>query len=338
MEAMGAAEADRTERWDVLYGEIGAFLHENGLEPSPLHFEVAHAFLSAPESDMGKRVAKSIAEHGRLTPVAAAGLMALRAAEISAADLARAAMQAQEHLRHVTAIVERSGKDVRDYGDALVRIGANDSAPDSVEGLIGVTRAMIEKTRTAEEDLRRSSEEMNRLRASLAEARRSAETDPLTGLPNRRALDTRLKEAFASARARKAPLSLAICDIDMFKAVNDLHGHHIGDEVIKFIASALARGDVEKLFVARYGGEEFVMLFDGLEPEAAGREIDRIREDIASRDFKIRATGRQLGRLTFSAGIAGLVGNRAPATILKNADAALYKAKQEGRNRVCIAS
>lgn len=339
MEANRAPKADlRIERWKELYERIGAFLTENLLEPSPAHFEVAYAYILGPESETGQRVARSIAQNGRLIPVAAAGIIALRAAEISAADLARAAKEAQDHLRRVAAIVERSGQDTRDYGDALVRITANDRAPPSVEGLIGVTRAMIEKTRSAEEDLRRSGEEMDRLRASLAEARRSAETDALTGLPNRRALDARLKEAFANARARKQPLSLAICDIDLFKAVNDLHGHHIGDEVIKFIAGALSRGDMEKLFVARYGGEEFVMLFEGFDPEAAGREIDRIREDIASRDFKITSTGRQLGRLTFSAGIAGLVGNKAPTTILKQADAALYRAKQEGRNRVCIAS
>jgi diguanylate cyclase len=218
-----------------------------------------------------------------------------------------------------------------------VRNSAQGVTPSAVEGLIGVTRAMIEKTRTAEEDLRRSGEEVARLRRSLAEARRTADTDPLTGLPNRRALDVRLREAFAAARASGRKLSLAICDIDQFKAVNDLHGHHIGDEVIKFIAGALSRGDVERLFVARYGGEEFVMLFEGMDTQAAADEIDRIRREIANHSFKVTATGRDLGRLTFSAGIAGLAGRRGPGAILKNADAALYRAKQEGRNRVCIA-
>jgi diguanylate cyclase len=107
--------------------------------------------------------------------------------------------------------------------------------------------------------------------------------------------------------------------------------------VIKFIAGALSRGDVERLFVARYGGEEFVMLFEGMDTQAAADEIDRIRREIANHSFKVTATGRDLGRLTFSAGIAGLAGRRGPGAILKNAHAALYRATQEGRNRVCIA-
>ena len=329
----------RSERWRALFGKIGDFLVENLLEPTPLHFELAYAYVNAPESETGRRVDDAIRQDGRLTPTAAAGILALRAAELSAADLTRAAEDAQAHLRQISAIVERSGNDTREYSVALARIaGSGSGSPSaSVEGLIGVTRAMIEKTRTVEEDLRRSGEEVAQLRESLAEARRTADTDPLTGLPNRRALDTRLREAFETARTSKRPLSLAICDIDQFKAVNDVHGHHIGDEVIKFIAGALSNGDVERLFVARYGGEEFVMLFENMDPSTAAAEIDRIRSDIAAREFKVTATGRQLGRLSFSAGIAGLAGRKGPTAILKSADAALYRAKQEGRNRVCIA-
>lgn len=327
----------RQEQWGQLFSEIGAFLSDNFLEPSPLHYELAYDYIHFPESGTGRRIDEAIRRDGRLLPEIVAGIATLRAAEISAADLARAAEEAQAHLRQIMDIVDRSGRDTRDYGAALVRISSAGVTPSAVEGLIGVTRAMIEKTRTAEEDLRRSGEEVALLRQSLAEARRTADTDPLTGLPNRRALDVRLREAFAAARSSGRKLSLAICDIDQFKAVNDLHGHHIGDEVIKFIAGALSRGDVDRLFVARYGGEEFVMLFEGMDPPTAAAEIDRIRHEIAAHAFKVTATGRELGRLTFSAGIAGLAGRRGPAAILKNADAALYRAKQEGRNRVCIA-
>jgi len=328
----------RQERSDALFSEVGAFLFNNFLEPSPLHYELAYEYVKFPDSPTGQRMAEAIRRDGRLLPDVVEGIATLRAAEVSAADLARAAEEAQTQLRQIMEIVDRSGRDTRDYGAALIRISSAGVSPTAVEGLIGVTRAMIEKTHSIEEDLRRSGEEVALLRRSLAEARRTADTDPLTGLPNRRALDARLREAFAAARSSGRKLSLAICDIDQFKAVNDLHGHHIGDEVIKFIAGALSRSDVERLFVARYGGEEFVMLFEGMDPPTAAVEIDRIRHEIAAHTFKVTATGRELGRLTFSAGIAGLAGRRGPAAILKNADAALYRAKQEGRNRVYIAS
>jgi len=327
----------RQEHGGQLFSDIGAFLSANFLEPSPVHYELAYVYLRFPESETSRRIAEALRRNGRLTADLMAGVAALHAAEMSAADLVRAADEARAHLGDVIAIIDRSGRETRDYGAALARISSAGTSTGAVEGLIGLTRAMIEKTRVAEADLRRSGEEVARLRQSLAEARRTADTDPLTGLPNRRALDTRLREAFARARISRQKLALAICDIDQFKAVNDLHGHHIGDEVIKFIAGALSQGDIERLFVARYGGEEFVMLFEGRDAPSAAAEIDRIRREIAAHAFKVTATGRELGQLSFSAGIAGMAGRRGPAAILKNADAALYRAKQEGRNRVCIA-
>jgi diguanylate cyclase len=319
-----------------LFLHIGEFLGANGLDPTPAHYDLAYRYATAADPALVKRIDETIATQGRLTALTVAGIVAVRDAEISANELARAAEEAQAHLRTISAIVDRSGREARDYGDALERI-SDTGQPLAVEGLLSVTRAMIAKTRHAEEDLRRSGEEMEALRASLAEARRSADTDALTGLPNRRALDARLRLAIETARAERKPLSLAICDIDLFKQVNDLHGHHIGDEVIKFIAGALSRSDVERLFVARYGGEEFVMLFEGLNPDEAARELNRIRGEVGAREFKVRATGRQLGKLSFSAGVAAYGGKKGPSVMLKLADGALYRAKQEGRNRVCIA-
>lgn len=341
-------ELDRATRGDRgsrsrhdLFGRIGGLLADNFLEPTPSNYDLAYRYLAADDDELVGWVNAAIAEHGHLTQTAAASILARRSSEPSVSDLTHMADEAQVRLQQITDVVERSGRDVSDYREALER-NVNDlvaEAPSggAFEGLVGITLAMIEKTRSVGEELRRRGDEMMALRESLAEARRTADTDPLTGLPNRRALDVRLRAAFDAARQAKTPLSIAICDIDEFKAVNDLHGHQIGDEVIKFIAAALSKDDASKLFVARYGGEEFVMLFEGIVPEAAAAEINRIRADLAAREFKVTATGRQLGRLTFSAGIAGLTGRKGPSAILKNADTALYRAKQEGRNRVCIA-
>jgi len=325
-----------TGQWGAPIERVAAFLNGNGLEPTPRNYEIAYEYLTGTDRDLVRRVDEAISQRNRLSDVAVADIWAVRCAESSAAELARAAAEAQEHLRQVTAIVDRSGREARDYGATLERLTAIPSAA-VVESLLGVTRTMIERTRTAEEDLRRTGLEISALRESLADARRKADTDPLTGLANRRALDARLRVAFDAARMTHAPLSIAICDIDRFKSINDTHGHQIGDEVIKFVSATLARGAEHQPFVARYGGEEFVLLFEGVGPEEAAAQIDKIRANVSAREFKVTATGRQLGLLSFSAGVACLSGRRGPSSTLKSADAALYRAKQEGRNCVRIA-
>lgn len=322
-----------------LFEEIGALMAENGLEPSPRNYELCHRFLVNEDADFRLMVERAIAQCGGLTPVAVAAIFAQQGVDLSADDLARMASEAQTHLELITGLVDRTAADTHAYGAALaseVQGLAEPAAPRVVDGLIGLTRSMIEKTRTVEELLRRTGHEITALRDNLAEARETANHDPLTGLANRRALDERLRAAFDTARSTKRPFSIAICDIDHFKLVNDEHGHQIGDEVIKLVAASLSRASGERLFVSRYGGEEFVMIFEGLEPAEAALEIDAIRRDIGAREIKVTATGRRLGKIGFSAGVCGVKGRKSPSDMLKRADSALYRAKAEGRGRVLV--
>jgi diguanylate cyclase len=249
---------------------------------------------------------------------------------------------AQAQLNTILTLLHRSSEDVRSYGESLEENRALLEDPDTtvrtVDELIHLTKTMIEKSREVEEKLRVSSEEITQLRDNLTEARKQADTDPLTGLPNRGSMDRRLKDAIEAARANKTPLSIAICDIDKFKLVNDTHGHLVGDEVIKFVASSLAKKDSDRLFVARFGGEEFVLLFDGIDPIAAANELNEVRQRVGNLELKITSTGAKLGKITFSAGIADLEGRANGSAILKAADTALYRAKNDGRNRVYIAT
>lgn len=323
-----------------LFARIGAMLEVNGLDPSPAHYELIHNYFTLGDAELIQAIDDAIGRYGTLTPAMAAAIIAKRRSDISPEALDRMADEAQRHLVSISAIADRSGREAADYGEALAQRVTDleaeaTSAP--LAALIDLTRAMIERTRGASEELRRSAAEVEALRANLIEARRIADTDALTGLPNRRALDYRMRVAFDAARRQGAPLSLAICDIDGFKAVNDEHGHQLGDEVIRFIGAALSRAAADNMYVARYGGEEFVVMFEGTAPPEAAAHIDGVRADIAARDFKVAETGRPIGRLTFSAGVAAMDGRKGPAATLKNADGALYRAKRNGRNQVQIA-
>jgi diguanylate cyclase len=327
--------------WRNLYDKIGSLLFENSLEPTPENFDVCHRYLTASDGELNSQVDRAL-KSGGLTAVSVASIIAQRSVEMSAEDLGQMASGAQAQLNTILTLLHRSSEDVRSYGNSLEQNRASLEDPattaSSVDELIILTKTMIEKSREVEEKLRVSSDEITQLRDNLTEARKQADTDPLTGLPNRGSMDRRLKEAIDSARAGSTPLSIAICDIDKFKLVNDTHGHLVGDEVIKFVASSLAKKDSDRLFVARFGGEEFVLLFDGIDPIAAAKELNEIRERVGNLELKITSTGAKLGKVTFSAGIADLEGRPNGSAILKAADTALYRAKNDGRNRIYIAT
>lgn len=159
---------------------------------------------------------------------------------------------------------------------------------------------------------------LDRKKAELQESIRLAETDSLTGLLNRGAYDTRLREAVARCQRQREALCLILFDLDKFKEINDTHGHQFGDEYLKRMAAAMrtsAREDVD--FCCRMGGDEFaVILFSDL--TTARRVAQRVLEKMEGRT---------------SIGIAGLQPQDSATTLVSRADAALYEAKRAGRGR-----
>ncbi|NBB50126.1 PleD family two-component system response regulator [Rhizobium sp. CRIBSB] len=178
----------------------------------------------------------------------------------------------------------------------------------------------------------------DRLRHSVRQTIELAVTDGLTGLHNRRYLDTHLRTLFARAKVRGRPLTICITDIDRFKQVNDVYGHDAGDEVLKEFAGRI-RSTVRGADLAcRFGGEEFVVVMPDTPAEVAATVAERLRGMIEARPFQLRSGETPL-MLTASMGIATLVpGVDTPEQLLKQADRALYEAKNSGRNRVVAAA
>ena len=160
-------------------------------------------------------------------------------------------------------------------------------------------------------------------------ARQRAETDPLTELPNRRSFDRAL------ARASRGPLALVALDIDHFKQVNDTLGHAAGDAGLRHLARVLREGLRDGDLAARVGGEEFMVLLPGGDMRLGLEVAERLRAQVESRPFLVQGAER---RLTLSCGVAASPNPVLSAdNLVPAADAALYQAKREGRNRVVAA-
>lgn len=157
--------------------------------------------------------------------------------------------------------------------------------------------------------------------------------DPLTGVANRRHFMDRLRESCIAAEAEESPLSLIMFDADHFKKINDRHGHAAGDEVLIALARVISEGAREgDDLVGRLGGEEFALLLPNTELESALIVAERIRRSVESHRFRV---GDRVFGVTLSVGVVSNSGlGNAPAHLLHQADAMLYRSKGEGRNRV----
>ncbi|MGE0231720.1 MAG: PleD family two-component system response regulator [Flavobacteriaceae bacterium] len=175
---------------------------------------------------------------------------------------------------------------------------------------------------------------MESLRDSVKVSVTMAMTDPMTGLYNRRYMESHLDTLLSDALSRERPLSMLILDIDFFKSVNDTHGHDVGDEVIREFARRLQRNTRGIDMTCRFGGEEFIVVMPDTDISLAIRVAERVRRSVADEPFPIQ-NGTRFIDITTSAGVATierLDDNR--DTLIRRADQALYRAKRHGRNRV----
>lgn len=158
-----------------------------------------------------------------------------------------------------------------------------------------------------------------------------AHIDPLTGLPNRRALLERLQREWASIQRHGGRLSFVMADVDHFKRINDAYGHHIGDQLLQEVARAIAGQCRELDLPARYGGEEFAMVIPHEAAAGAACLAERCRQEIE----KIRViVNNETVTTTASFGVADTTDVASPEALVKRADEAMYLAKSEGRNQV----
>jgi len=210
-----------------------------------------------------------------------------------------------------------------------LEIGVNDYLlrPVDKNELLARARTQIRKRRYTDH-----------LRDNVQNSIEMAITDALTGLHNRRYMESHLATLAEQASARGKSLALMMLDIDFFKTINDTYGHDAGDDVLREFAVRIRKSIRGIDLACRYGGEEFVIVMPETDMHVAGMVAERLRRSIAGQPFSIQRGSREID-VTISVGLSTLTSKGDTVTdLLKRADVALYRAKHDGRNRVVSAA
>jgi diguanylate cyclase (GGDEF)-like protein len=231
-------------------------------------------------------------------------------------------------LRHHEALLQMERVQMKQRADIRTRLLLNRLDME-------LMRAEAERARLDAEvqrlRARQLEDEMQQLAAQAQEMGRRALEDQLTGLANRRRVDEELPRQLALVRERSGPMCIAAIDLDHFKAVNDVHGHAVGDDVLRAIARILADNTRAGDLVARIGGEEFLILFGATPLPVALEVCERLRAAVAAHPWAALVHDTPV---TISVGVCDVADAMDVRAAIERADGALYAAKRAGRNRV----
>ena len=264
-------------------------------------------------------------------------------------DEGRAVKEAGDRLEttiaRLTEVIEQGSSGANQYHDSLGAFAGeleNVRSADALGGILTAirsqTRQMLGHVKGLEAGLAHATDEARSLRQDLERAQGAANTDPLTGLRNRRYLYELLRELVVKHQRSREDLSMAVVDLDHFKRFNDTFGHQIGDQILKLVAAKLVASVAKTDLVARWGGEEFVVVLPGRSIDETHRILDQVRATVGERKVTLKNSGRDLGHVTISVGLAQLRASESLQQMISRADRALYAAKAGGRNRVMLES
>jgi diguanylate cyclase len=317
-------------------------IKRHSLSADPPSYAVWYAYIGGGDPALTRSIDGLIAGKGNLSDLDVAEV---RQRHLSSLDtVARLTVVGEklvDEVEQIVGMIEASigitGGVEQDLTDASHKL----AVPVDRVTLRGIVEAVLSAANDVRQEntklgnrLKRSHEQISELQEHLTAIRTQALTDPLTGLANRRHFDKRLADALIEAERSDSALSLLIADIDHFKTFNDKHGHLLGDQVLRLIASVLIENTKGHDLVARYGGEEFAIILPNTNLYEAMTVAENLRKATNSREVIKRATGEQLGRVTLSIGVAHRHAGETAQALIEVADTCLYAAKKSGRNRV----
>jgi diguanylate cyclase len=308
----------------------------------PRNYEIWYVYATGYNAPLNKIINETLARNGKLTEADLEQIYETYLSQIKTTERidkvgARVIGEIDDVMTLITEALGMSAS----YDDSLSRATQKlavaherDQVKPIVESLLQSTHEMRDTNKALENRLSLSKTEISNLQQSLEAIRAESLTDPLTGLGNRKYFDRSIETAVQNALASGEPLSLLMFDIDHFKSFNDSYGHLTGDQVLRLVGMSLKQTIKGQDITARYGGEEFAVVLPNTALRQALTVADHIRRAVMAKELKKKSTGEILGRVTISVGVSMLKPGDDTDSLIERADACLYAAKRNGRNRV----
>jgi len=308
----------------------------------PRNYEIWYVYATGYNAPLNKVINETLARNGRLTEADLEQIYETYLSHIKTTDRidkvgARVIGEIDDVMKLLTDALGTStnyGASLDSASQKLAVANSPEQVNAVVETLVKSTREMRDTNKALEERLTLSKSEISNLQQSLEAIRAESLTDPLTGLGNRKYFDRMIEMAVQHALAFSEPLSLLMFDIDHFKSFNDSYGHLTGDQVLRLVGMSLKQTIKGQDITARYGGEEFAVVLPNTALRQALTVADHIRRAVMAKELKKKSTGEILGRVTISVGVSMLKPGDDTDSLIERADACLYAAKRNGRNRV----
>jgi diguanylate cyclase len=308
----------------------------------PRNYEIWYVYATGYNSALNKIINETLARNGKLTESDLEQIYETYLSHIKTTDRidkvgARVIGEIDDVMTLITDVLGMAASYESSLSGAAEKLTAAKNPGQVkaiVETLVKSTREMRDTNKALEDRLTLSKDEISNLQQSLEAIRAESLTDPLTGLGNRKYFDRSIETAVSNALASGEPLSLLMFDIDHFKSFNDSYGHLTGDQVLRLVGMSLKQTIKGQDITARYGGEEFAVVLPNTALRQALTVADHIRRAVMAKELKKKSTGEILGRVTISVGVSMLKPGDDTDSLIERADACLYAAKRNGRNRV----
>jgi diguanylate cyclase len=309
---------------------------------SPRNYEIWYVYATGYNPQLNTVINETLARNGKLTEQELDQLYETYLSHLKTTDrIDKVGARVVGEIDDVMNLITEALGMTASYDASLAGADQQLAAATSREQLVEIievlarsTREMRETNRALEKRLSLSKSEISGLQQSLEAIRAESLTDPLTGLGNRKYFDRMIDMTVQTALANSQPLSLLMFDIDHFKSFNDSYGHLTGDQVLRLVGLSLKHVIKGQEVTARYGGEEFAVVLPNTALRQALTVADHIRRTVMAKELKKKSTGEILGRVTISVGVSMLKPGDDTDALIGRADACLYAAKRNGRNRV----
>jgi len=314
---------------------------KNHVSVTPANYALWYAYVDNAIPQLNIDLDNIIQDAGVCSPAASAQLYNNYIAHRSETDMNQLRESVEVLVNEIASSVTDTLSDTSDFSKLIDKSFSNLSRVENeamsmdevlliVRQLLSESKEIKHSTRFLGNQLETATKEINRLKAQLAEVQQDALFDGLTSLYNRRSFDQDINALYQSEQK----LCLILADVDHFKAFNDNYGHLLGDAVLKGLARTLQRGCRDGISAYRFGGEEFALIVPNKPLRIARQFAETMRRATEKLSVKDRRSGKHVGNITISLGVAELQEKESVESLIERADGLLYEAKSLGRNRV----